>query len=55
MMLREPPLVEIATATSSGRAWAMSWRRKIDSVPTSLAMAVMLAGSSDSEIAGTGR
>ena len=53
-MLREPPLVEMPMATSSGRAWAMSWRRKISSVPTSLAMAVMLAGSMESETAGTG-
>ena len=45
MMLREPPLVEIPTATSSGRACAISWRRKISSVPTSLAMAVIFAGS----------
>ena len=38
-----------------GRACAISWRRKITSVPTSLAIAVMLAGSSDNETAGTGR
>ena len=38
-MLREPPLVEMPIATSSGRACAMSWRRKITSVPTSLATA----------------
>ena len=49
----EPPLVEIATATSSGRAWAINWRRKINSVPTSLAMAEIFAGSMESEIAGT--
>jgi hypothetical protein len=51
--LAEPPLVEIPTATSSGLAWAMSWRVKIASVPMSLAMAVMLAGSEDRETAGT--
>ncbi len=54
MMLLDPPLVEIATATSSGCACAISWRRKIASVPTSLATAVMFAGSSDSDTAGTG-
>ena len=41
-------------ATSSGRACAISWRRKMSSTPTSLATAVMLAGSRASEIAGTG-
>src|SRR5215203_688156 len=51
-MLAEPPLVEIPIATSSGFAWAMSWRAKIASVPMSLAMAVMLAGSADRETAG---
>ena len=45
MMLRDPPLVEMPTATSSGRACAMSWRRKMTSVPMSLATAVMFAGS----------
>ena len=54
MTLREPPLVEIPMATSSGRACAMSWRRKMTSVPTSLAMAVRLAGSMESETAATG-
>ncbi len=39
-MLRDPPLVENATATSSGRACAMSCRRKMTSMPTSLATAV---------------
>ena len=29
MMLRDPPLVEMPIATSSGRACAMIWRRKI--------------------------
>ncbi len=53
-IFREPPLVEIATATSLGRACAIIWRRKISSVPTSLAIAVMLAGSMESETAGTG-
>ena len=53
-MLREPPLVEMPMATSSGLACAMSWRRKITSVPTSLASAVMLAGSMEREIAGIG-
>src|SRR5215208_3869420 len=51
-ILAEPPLVEIPTATSSGLAWAMSWRAKIASVPISLAMAVTLAGSADRETAG---
>ena len=51
-MFAEPPLVEIPTATSSGLAWAMSCRAKIASVPMSLAMAVMLAGSADRETAG---
>ena len=36
-------------------ACAISWRRKIRSLPTSLAMAVMFAGSCDSEMAGIGR
>src|SRR4028118_275234 len=53
-MLGDPPLVEKATATSSGRACAMSWRVKIASVPMSLAMAVMLAGSAESDTAGMG-
>ena len=53
-MFADPPLVEKATATSSGRAWAMSWRAKTASAPMSLAMAVTLAGSAESEIAGTG-
>ena len=30
MILREPPLVEMPIATSSGRAWAINCRRKID-------------------------
>ena len=47
MTLREPPLVEMATATSPASAWAMSWRRKTTSEPTSLAMAVTVAGSRD--------
>ena len=51
-MLPEPPLVEIPTATSSDRAWAMSWRAKMASLPMSLAIAVMLAGSEDNETAG---
>src|SRR5215211_2347488 len=51
-MLAEPPLVEIPTATSSGLAWAMSWRAKIASAPMSFAMAVMLAGSAERETAG---
>ena len=54
-MLREPPLVEMPIAISSGCAWAINWRRKITSVPTSLASAVMFAGSSESETAGMGR
>ena len=53
-MFRDPPLVEIAMATSSGWACAIICRRKITSVPTSLAMAVIFAGSSASETAGTG-
>ena len=55
IILREPPLVEIPTATSSGRACAINWRRNTTSVPTSLAIALMLAGSIDSEMAGIGR
>ena len=51
-MFFDPPLVEIPTATSSGRACAIIWRRKMTSVPTSFANAVMLAGSSDNEMAG---
>ena len=47
-MLREPPLVEMPTAMSSLRAWAINWRRKMRSAPTSLAIAVRLAGSSES-------
>src|ERR1700733_6257728 len=52
-MLREPPLVEIPIATSCGFACARSCRKKITSTPTSLASAVMLAGSMEREIAGT--
>ncbi len=51
-MLREPPLVENASMISLDFDWAMSWRRKITSTPTSFAIAVMTAGSSASEIAG---
>ena len=50
----EPPLVDIAKATSAGRDCAISWRTKVSSTPTSLAIAERIAGSAASEIAGIG-
>ncbi len=54
-MFFDLPLVEMATATSPGRPSAINCRKNTSSTPTSLAMALMLAGSIDSEMAGIGR
>ena len=51
---REPPLVENPIAMSPARAWAMIWREKTSSKPTSLARAVSTARSSTRDIAGQG-
>ena len=53
-MFAESPLVEKPTAMSSSPAWAMSWREKTSSKPTSLESAVRTAWSSTSERAGSG-
>ena len=53
--LRELPLVEMPSAMSPGPAWAISWREKTSSKPTSLARAVSTAGSSARHRAGSGR
>ncbi len=54
-ILREAPLVEIATTTSPGRLLAINCRENISSTPTSLPMALNTAGSAENEIAGIGR
>ena len=51
----EPPLVESASSTSPGRPWAITCRAKIASTPTSLAIAVRIAGSAVRSIAGRPR